>query len=138
MRLFVSLILCCFLLTGCANTSQIVVGKQRAAIAPEQVKIYVDAPKHYEKVAILDSWASDGMTQQHNTDMIIADMKKKAAALGANGILLLNTDAGGTNMSGFGTGYNSNGTTSFSSFFASEMQSKAKAYAIYVGKPKRD
>lgn len=132
MKNIVLAVLLTITLAGCAETSQIVVGNPRAAIAESQVKIYVDPPGNYQKIAILDSAATNGFDNQHNTDLIMADLKKKAAALGANGILILNTDADTRSTSGWGTGFNNRGTTGWGFFGGHSRQAKVKAMAIYV------
>jgi hypothetical protein len=42
-------------LSACAQTSQVIIGDQRPAIPVEEVKIYVDAPNSFDKIAILVS-----------------------------------------------------------------------------------
>src|SRR5947199_247623 len=76
-------------LTGCASSS-VLVGTQRAPIDPSQVRIYLDPPPNYEKVALLDagsrnSWA---ITDQGKTNKVMERLKAEAAELGANGILI--------------------------------------------------
>jgi hypothetical protein len=80
------------LLCACAS-SAVVFGKARPPIAPEAVKLYVDAPKKYEKVAILEasSKASFAFSSQGKMDVVIARLKEEAAKLGANGILMQGT-----------------------------------------------
>jgi hypothetical protein len=77
-------------LVACAGSSAVVVGKARPAISAEQVKIYSEAPKKFEQIAILESssQASWAVTAQGKTDVVIARLKEEAAKLGANGVLL--------------------------------------------------
>lgn len=84
-------------LVGCASVSAIVTGKTRPAIDPSAVKLYSTAPKHYEDVAILSSKANSGLTAQGKVDNAVAGLKKKAAQLGANGVLI---EASGTQNGG--------------------------------------
>jgi hypothetical protein len=76
-------------LVGCASSS-LVVGTRRPPIAPEQVRIYLDPPARYEKVALLSavsnfSWA---ITDQGKTNKVADRLRAEAAAVGANGVLL--------------------------------------------------
>lgn len=85
-------------LSGCV-TSSVVVGTVRPAISPGQVKIYVQAPAKFENIALLEtssenSWAGSAQGQMN---AVIANMKKEAARLGANGILLSATGNKQTN-----------------------------------------
>lgn len=83
------------LLSGCASTSSIVVGKVRPAIAAADVKLYLRAPAKYEEIAMLEasSKASFAVTDQGKTDKMLERMKGEAARLGANGVLLTSTGA---------------------------------------------
>lgn len=82
------------LLTGamaaCVTTraTRLGTGSARPAIPPEQVAIYRTAaqvPGHYEEVALLTSSGSASMTDEAQ---MFESMRKKAAALGANGVIL--------------------------------------------------
>lgn len=76
-------------LSGCAS-SHILVGQARPSISPAQVRIYLDPPPRFEKVAVLNanSSASWAVTNQGKTNKVIERMKQEAADLGANGVLL--------------------------------------------------
>ena len=81
------------ILQGCSNTSSIVVGDTRPPTNPEEVKVYLTAPDTYEEVALLESnskgaWAPG---DQAKTNVVIERLKREAASLGANGILLTGT-----------------------------------------------
>ena len=98
-------------LVGCAAQSHVIVGTVRAPIPPEQVKIYLQPPKQYEQVAIVNASSrhSGAFTEQTKLDRAIGRLKEEAAKLGANGVLL---QATGTQQVGsVGTGI---GTSSFS------------------------
>ena len=43
------------LIIGCVPVSHIVVGDAREPIDPSSVKIYLDSPKEYEKIALIDA-----------------------------------------------------------------------------------
>lgn len=80
-------------LSGCASSSSILVGNARPAIQPSAVKIYLEPPKAYERIALLEasSKASMAVTDQGKTDKMITRLKEEAARLGANGVLLTAT-----------------------------------------------
>lgn len=79
-------------LTACAS-SAVLVGKARPPISPDEVKLYIDAPKSFEKVALLEasSKASFSISSQGKMDAVMRRLKEEAAKLGANGILLQGT-----------------------------------------------
>ena len=77
------------LLAGCASTSHVMIGHARPAIAPEQVRIYTTAPPRYQEVALLET-QSGAFTygEQNKMNSVLAKLRKAAADLGANGVLL--------------------------------------------------
>ncbi|ROO75900.1 hypothetical protein EDB69_0812 [Vibrio crassostreae] len=93
-------------LVGCASGSAILVGEARDPITPQEVTLYLEAPENYEKIALVDASSDAGMTKQGSIDYAIEELKKQAAKLGANGVLL---QATGSNNSvvlgGVGTDY---------------------------------
>jgi hypothetical protein len=94
------------LISGCAASSHVIVGTVRPAIAPQEVKIYLQPPPSYEEVAIIDasSRGSGAFTDQRKMDKAIARLKSEAAALGANGVLLQGTEDRNVGSVGFGSG----------------------------------
>ena len=82
------IVLAAAMLAACSS-SYVLVGTARPRISPDQVKLYLHPPAKYEEIALLDSasgwWA---FTAQGKSDTVIARLKKEAAKLGANGILL--------------------------------------------------
>jgi hypothetical protein len=125
------------LLGGCA-TSHVLVGTQRPPISPEEVRVYLDPPASFEKVALLES-SSEGswaFTSQQKTNKVIARLKEEAASLGANGILIqgIGSQQRGAVMNSFGTA-NSYGNTAYGTGFgvaAPIMVAAGSALAIYV------
>jgi hypothetical protein len=98
-----TLICLTILLYSCAitNETSLIVGKQRPAIAPEQVMLYIEPPKKYEIIAIITADAAhDFMSKQALQDIAIQNLKIEAAKIGANGILLDNV--GSFNVGGSG------------------------------------
>lgn len=90
-RLAAPALLAAFALVGCTLTrgSSVVVGTARPAIDPSKVKLYLELPKKYEKVALLSADSrNDFASQQNLTNAAIDRLKKEAAKVGANGVLL--------------------------------------------------
>ncbi len=77
-------------LASCA-TSHVMIGQARPPISPDSVRIYTRPPDTpYEEIARLESSSqgSFAFTAQKKTDAVIMRLRKEAAALGANGVLL--------------------------------------------------
>lgn len=91
------------LLAACAG-SHVITGQVRAPIDPSEVTIYAVPPAKFEEIAIIDasSQMSLAITEQGNMDVVMKRLKEKAAALGANGVLLQGT--GSANTGGVGAG----------------------------------
>lgn len=82
------LLLIVALLSGCATGSVLVTGNVRQPIAPEAVKVYLDPPGDFEVIAVVQASSEMGLTQQGSQEYALNYMKEKAAAVGANGLLL--------------------------------------------------
>ena len=126
-------ILAVLALTGCASSS-VLVGTKRPPIDPAQVRIYLDPPARFEKVAMLDagsrnSWA---ITDQRKTNKVMERLKQEAADLGANGILIggMGDQQVGSVGSGQAWGY---GNTAYGFGVSSGVfQKKGAGLAIFV------
>jgi hypothetical protein len=101
-------------LAACATDSVVVVGNQRAALSPAEVKIYSHPPSAFEEIAVLNASSSSMFTTggQKTVDKVIAGLKEQAAKLGANGIILegfsdSQTGALGTGVGSSSSSYNS-------------------------------
>lgn len=125
-------------LSACAS-SYVLVGQRRPPIAPESVKIYLHPPEaHYEEVALLDTSSKGGFgfTAQGKTNVVIERLKKEAAQLGANGILLQNVND--QSAGSVGTGFaqsTATGNTAFASgfgFTGNINHKHGNGLAIYV------
>jgi hypothetical protein len=93
-------------IAACASGSAIVTGKTRAPFAPELVKIYLEPPAAYEVIGLVNASSGSGWTEQGSLDYAIEELKKQAAKLGANGVLLVSSgDRTSTVVGGQGTGY---------------------------------
>jgi len=77
-----------FNLGGCATGTTLVTGVKRDAISFEQVKIYHSAPAIYEVIGVVNASSEMGFTEQQDLDMAVEEVKKQAAKVGANGIIL--------------------------------------------------
>lgn len=122
-------------LTACTLTrgSSVLIGTSRPAIDPAQVKLYTDLPAEYEKVALLSADSrNDFASQQNLTDAAIQRLKREAAQLGANGILL---DGIGNYQVGTGGIITANTTGNFTSGTIGSITRTGKmatGVAIYV------
>src|ERR1700742_2998673 len=101
----VTLVALC-LICGCA-TRPIIVGQVRPPISPEAVRVYRVPPRHFERIAIIDSPAGTSwiFPDRPSMDLGVSRLRDQAAALGANGILLqrvYDVSAGGLAIGGGG------------------------------------
>jgi hypothetical protein len=78
-------------LGACATGSTIVTGTKRTPLDPGQVKLYAEAPAHYEVIGIVSAESAAGLTAQGSEDYALQELKHRAAQLGANGVLLQST-----------------------------------------------
>ena len=120
------------LIIGFVPVSHIVVGETREPIHPSNVKIYLDYPEEYEKIALIDAGSDFAFKDpailfdwQKKMDKAMERLKIEAAQLGANGILIVNTDTNNIIQSVRSDG---EGGTQVSS----STEKYVKAIAIYV------
>jgi hypothetical protein len=85
------------LISGCASSSYVISGTPRSPTDPALVRIYTSPPPASEEIAIITVEGS-GWTTQGEKDRAVAELKQKAASLGANGVVLIEM---GTESSGF-------------------------------------
>ena len=66
------------------------VGQPRPAISPEAVRVYQVPPRHFERIAIINSSAGTSwiFPNRPSMELGISRLREKAAALGANGVLV--------------------------------------------------
>ena len=126
-----------FALAGCATTSHVITGKPRAPIDPSQVTLYSSAPPKYEEIAVIEasSRSSFSFGDQQKMDAVIERLKKEAASLGANGVLLQRTgsDGGGGGVgAGIGTGIGGGGISIGTSIFTTGANKTGRGLAIHV------
>ena len=87
------------LLINCHPVSHIVVGNKREPTSPTDVKVYLEYPESYEKIALVDAGSNFSFKDpvilfawQSKMNKALERLKIEAASLGANGILIVNTD----------------------------------------------
>ncbi|EGR0059039.1 hypothetical protein [Vibrio vulnificus] len=78
-------------LNACASGSAIVTGVKRPALDFNQVRLYLEAPEQYETIGIVKASSDAGITQQASQDYAVEELKKQAAKIGANGVILTTT-----------------------------------------------
>lgn len=83
-------------LTACAGTSRVMLGQPRAPIDASQVQIYSTPPPGSFEIAQLEASSAVGFGTQGQTDAAVARLKREAAALGANGVILLGVGSSGS------------------------------------------
>ena len=87
------------LFISCHPVSHIIVGSKRVPTSPEDVIVYLDYPESYEKIALVDAGSNFSFKDpvilfawQSKMNKALERLKVEAASLGANGILIVNTD----------------------------------------------
>jgi hypothetical protein len=126
-------------LAGCASSQVAVVGQARPAISPDQVRVFLQPPDSpYEQIANLSasSGGSLALTGADKIDKVVERLKKEAAKLGANGILLhgVGDQSVGSVGAGISTETNSPHSPYGLGFGASAFffQKSGEGVAIYV------
>jgi membrane-associated phospholipid phosphatase len=135
--LSIALLVC--LLAGYAWAGTIMVGEPRPPISPALVKVYMERPRHSDRIAIITkgsggSWAFD---DQSDIDRAIEKIRVEAARLGANGIFLqaveTHSSGGiGIGIGGFGFPSRHVAVGGSTSFYAPIMHKTVQAEAIWV------
>jgi uncharacterized protein YbjQ (UPF0145 family) len=70
------------------------------------VRIYLEPPTSFEVIGLVNASSDSGWTEQGSLDYAIEELKKQAAKLGANGVLLVSSGERTTTVvGGYGTGY---------------------------------
>lgn len=76
------------IISSCASGTALVTGTQHPETSPESVVIYTEPPVNYEVIGIVTVSSDSGWTDQGRLDYALTELKKQAAKIGANGILL--------------------------------------------------
>jgi hypothetical protein len=84
-------LLTCALL-ACATSSQVLTGVPRSPVSPTAVRVYTQAPRSFEEIAVLRASRKSASSAggERAIAKMIAEMRTQAAQLGANGLLLEN------------------------------------------------
>ena len=118
------------------------VGEPRPAISVDEVRVYMTAPRRFQRIAIINSssggsWA---FTERGQIDDAVAKIKEEAAKLGANGVFLeaVGTRSSGNlgiNIGGFGFGgghHSAYAVGGSGGFYGPILHKTVQATAIYV------
>jgi hypothetical protein len=125
------------LLAGCAGTSTMMLGQARPPLDPAAVLIYHARPPGAIDIAELDAKSGVGFGTQAQRDAAIERLRREAAALGANGVLLLGggSDRGpvGVGVGGSSGHYDRHGGSSVGvGITIPTQQARAHGVAIWV------
>jgi hypothetical protein len=60
----------------------------RPATDAASIKVYLEKPASYEVLGAVSAKTDAGWSAQQRQDLVLAEMRKRAAAIGANGILI--------------------------------------------------
>ena len=125
------------MLAACTS-SHLLVGHARGSISPDQVQVYLRPPAQFEEIALVESSSrgSFAITAQARMDKVIERLKKEAALLGANGIVIQDVadQSSGSIGSGFATATASGSTTHVvgTGISTTILAKGGSAIAIYV------
>ena len=124
-----------FLTKACYPVSHVIVGETQIPIDYTDVKVYPDYPDNYEKIAIIETSSdlafkdlSIEFTHQQKTNKALERLKKEAASLGANGVVIQNI---ATNIKQH-LSLNENDKGEISASSRHEKQKELNAIAIFV------
>ena len=134
MRLQIAALTAVLLLSACAGSSRVMVGQARPPIDPAQVQIYTVVPAGAQEIAQIESSSAIGFGTQGQTDAAVARLKADAAALGANGVVLMGVGSSGASGGGVSVGGGSWGSSSYGGVGIGipTQQKKAVGMAIWV------
>jgi len=76
------------LLSACASGTTIVAGERRAATNPENIQVLLEEPAQFELVAVLTATSRTGFSPQQSLDHALAEIRQRAAAVGANAVII--------------------------------------------------
>ncbi len=121
------------LLAGCGGSSAVLLAQPRPSISPAEVRVYRTMPEGAIEIAQLQSSSGMGFGGQGQSDAVISRLKREAAAVGANGVVLFGMGSapsnGGVSVGGSTWGNNSGGGVSIG---VPTSQQRASGLAIYV------
>lgn len=80
-------------IAGCASGSALVTGQTRPAIVDyTTVRILTEMPQGAEQIAVIRASSDAGWTAQDSLDYAVDELKKQAAGVGANAVVLTDRD----------------------------------------------
>jgi hypothetical protein len=127
------------LLASYALASTIMVGEPRPPTNPANVKVFMEPPRKFDRIAIIRKGSSGAwaFSDQGQVDEAIAKIRVEAAKVGANGILLQvieDHSGGGIGIGIGGIGFPGRHVAigGGTSFYAPIMHKTVQAEAIYV------
>lgn len=83
-------------IAGCTTSSAIMTGQARTATPASNVKVYLRPPAQFESIALVTAMSNAAVSRDGSRENVVAELRKKASELGANGILLNPTETGGS------------------------------------------
>jgi hypothetical protein len=116
------------LLSACASGSNIVTGQTRAPTDPAQVQVLLNMPANHEVIGLVEARSTAGWTDQDKQSAAVEELRKQAASLGANAIVLSHK---GTELTS-GATFVSNGAGGGSFIPYESRQKTLSAVAIVV------
>lgn len=121
------------LLGACASTDKLMLGEARAPIDPSEVRIYRTPPPGAIDIAEIDASSAIGFGTKGQDTAVMDRLRQEAAALGANGLLVLGrgNSRSPVGMSVGGASYGRNSAVGVGIGIPT-TQKKATAVAIYV------
>lgn len=122
------LMLAVIVIAGCATGTHIITGNQRSPIPSEQVVLYPTPPKKYEIIGIVNAETSG--RRQWQMDLVVAEIKKQAAAIGANGVIL-----GGGQIQSGGQGFAAIGSNGAMFVGGLDERIQLSGQAVWVTNP---
>jgi len=135
-RLSLLVVFAVIVLAGCTLTrgSSVVIGTPRPPVDPATVKLYTELPAHYVKIALLSADSrNDFASQQNLTNAAIDRLKREAAKVGANGILL--NGIGNYQIGSSGVIVANPGSPIGTAVMSTRTGKEATGIAIYVSEP---
>ena len=80
-------------MAGCSSGSALVTGQTKAAIEDyKTVSILTEMPDGAEQIAVIKASSNSGWTQQDKLDYAVDQLKRQAAKVGANAVVLTARD----------------------------------------------
>jgi hypothetical protein len=131
MRSILATLTMALLVSACATGSNIVTGQTRAPTDPAQVRVLLQMPPSHEVIGLVEARSTAGWSDQDKQSAAVEELRKQAASLGANAIVLSHK---GTELTSGGT-FVPNGAGGGSFIPYESRQKTLSAVAIFVRSP---